>query len=344
MTPVLRIDLEAFDHNLRRIRAVVAPANHLLVVKDDAYGHGVGPIVRRAFEQGVRWFGAFDVETAAAVRAEAGGSARIFAWMVATDDEIAAAIDLDLDLGVGDPGLLDEVARIARAAGARAKVHLKIDTGLHRNGIRPEEWDAALLRAREHQDDGVLEVVGVWSHLAEASDAEDDAAAAVFDAAVQSAVDAGFHIRLRHLSASAASFLRPVFRHDIVRVGAFAYGIRPSGGPDESELGVRPISTLSARVIAVEGDRVRIGIGALHGLPSSLAGRVAVGTPVGMRPLVGIGAMESTVERWREALVGDEVVIFGAGGPSATDLAEAIDTIGEEIAVRVSPLVGREWL
>ena len=84
-------------------------------------------------------------------------------------------------------------------------------------------------------------------------------------------------------------------------------------------------------------------IGALHGLPSTLAGRVSVASPAGPRALLHVGALHSVVERWPEALVGDEVVIYGDGGPSATDLAEAIGTIGEEIALRVSPLVTREY-
>lgn len=341
MNPVLRIDLDAFAANLRHIRGIVAPAEHLLVVKDDAYGHGVEQIVSRAWAEGVRWFGAFDVPTAQRVRATVGEEARIFVWLAATGDDLETAASLDLDVGVGDAAVLDAAARVAAGTGRRLRIHLKIDTGLHRNGIRPEDWDDALARAHAHR--GTVEVVGVWSHLAEASDADDDAAAAQFADAVARARAAGFDIRHVHLAASAASFLRPEFRNDLVRVGAFAYGIRPAGGPGESELGIRRVATLAAPVVAVDRDEVRIAIGSLHGLPSVLGGRTDVGTPTGLAALLEIAPLESRVARWREALVGDEVIVYGAGGPSATDLAEAIDTIGEEIAVRVSPLVRREW-
>ncbi|MET0813304.1 MAG: alanine racemase [Microbacterium sp.] len=340
MNPVLRVDLDAFAANLARIRSRVEPAQHMLVVKDDAYGHGLAQIVRRAWSEGVRWFGAFDVRTGADVRRILGADARIFVWIAASDAEVRTALDLDLDIGVGDVSLLEDVGRLAKERPAR--VHLKIDTGLHRNGIRPEAWDAATRRAAELEASGAIEVTGIWSHLAEASDDEDDAAAAVFTSALDTARRAGLSPSIRHLTASAASFERPEFRGDLVRVGAFAYGIRPAGGPDEDELGIRPIATLSAPVTRVDAEGVHVAIGSLHGLPSTLAGAVQVGTPVGPRRLVSVGALESVIEPWREALRGDEISVYGEGASSATDLAEALGTIGEEIAVRVSPLVPRE--
>jgi alanine racemase len=341
--PVLRVDLDAFAANLAHIRGEVAPAEHMLVVKDDAYGHGLRPIIERAWTAGVRWFGAFDVETGAAVRAALGDGARIFVWLAGSEEEIRTAIGLGLDIGVGDAHLLDDVARAAGEMSRRARVHLKIDSGLHRNGIRPEDWEAAVSAACAHQASGAIEVVGVWTHLAEASDAEDDAAALQFQGALEAAERAGLRPTVRHLAASAAAFARPEFRHDLVRVGAFAYGIRPAGGPDEALLGIRPIATLAAPVVAIDDEGAHVAIGALHGLPSTLAGRVTVASPAGPRALRRIGALQSVIEAWPEALVGDEIVVYGDGAGSATDLAEAIETIGEEIALRVSPLVSREY-
>ncbi|GAA1951524.1 alanine racemase [Microbacterium deminutum] len=343
MTPVLRIDLDAFTANLAHIRAEVAPAEHMLVVKDDAYGHGLAPIIRRAWAASVRWFGAFDVHTGAVVRAQLGDDARIFVWLAGSDDEIRTAEALDFDLGVGDLDLLEDVARIASASSRRVRVHLKIDTGLHRNGIRPEQWDAAVSAAAAHQEAGSIEVVGLWTHLAEASDDEDDAAVTGFREAMIAAERAGLRPALRHVAASAASFARREFRHDLVRIGAFAYGIRPAGGPDHATLGIRPIATLAAPVIRIDDEGVHVAIGALHGLPSTLSGRVRVAGPAGPRTLLRVGALTSLIESWPEALIGDDVAVYGDGAASPTELAEAIGTIGEEIAVRVSPLVPREY-
>ena len=344
MSPRLHIDLGALRANIARVRETVAPAELMLVVKDDAYGHGLVPVVRAAAADGVTWFGAFDVRTGRAVRAALGGAPRIFSWIAASRADLDEAIAADIDLGIGDADLLEDLARAARHARTRARVHLKIDTGLHRNGVRPEAWAAYVARAAALEADGLLEVVGVWSHIAEASDEEDDDARAVFEWALRAAHLAGLRPSLRHLAASAASFGRREFRYDMVRVGAFCYGIRSAGGPEARSLGLVPAATLEADVVAVERDEARLGIGALHGLPSSLAGRADVSTPDGARRLVRVGATESVVAGWPDASAGDVVVIYGddaTGEASSTDLAELIGTIGEEIAVRVSPLVPR---
>ncbi|RKT36955.1 alanine racemase [Microbacterium sp. AG1240] len=344
MSAALHVDLDIFATNLARVRETVAPSEPMLVVKNDAYGHGLVPIVRRAAGEGVRWFGAFDVGTGREVRRELGEAARIFVWMTATADDAVDAVRDDLDIGVGDAASLEDVAEAARTLAHRARVHLKIDTGLHRNGVRPEEWPAFVARVAAFVEEGIVEVVGVWSHIAEASDADDDDARRIFDAAVAVAEQAGLRPSHRHLAASAASFARAEFRYDLVRIGAFAYGVRSAGGIDERDLGVRLISTLRAEVTSVEDDGAHIGLGALDGLPSTLGGRVEVMTPVGPRRLESVGE-DSRISGWASASIGDAVTVFGGADneKSPTDLAEAIGSVGEEILVRLSPLIPRRY-
>lgn len=342
---VLEVDLDLLAANLDRVRTAVAPAELMLVVKNDAYGHGLDPVVERAEREGVRWFGAFDVLTGARVRRLAGDGARIFVWIADTPAQVSAALASDLDIGVGDRRLLEDI--LARGGtGHPARVHLKIDTGLRRNGVRPEEWPDFVATAAAGERAGALVVEGIWSHIAEASDEEDDLARARFDDAVRVAEAAGLRPRLRHLAASAASFARPEFRYDLARVGAFCYGIRPAGGPDEEALGIRPIARWEASVLAVEGDVARIAVGARDGLFRTLASRVEVATPGGRRGLLAVHGSTSDVRAWPGAAAGDRVVIFGDAGKdeeTATSLAESIGTIGEEVAVRVSPLVPRRY-
>ncbi|WP_285137407.1 alanine racemase [Microbacterium sp. lyk4-40-TSB-66] len=341
MSAVYRVDLDAFARNLRRVREAVAPAAHMLVVKDDAYAHGLEVLVRRAWDEGVRWFGAFDVVTGAAVRAVVGADARIFVWLIGGVDDLEAGVAADLDLGIGDEGLLDDLGTLTAGP---ARVHLKIDTGLHRNGIRPERWDAALARTAALVADGRAVFEGIWSHISEASDADDDDARALFLAARRAARAAGLEPRFSHLAASAAGFARGEFREDLVRVGAFSYGIRPAGGPGEAELGIEPIAALVATVTAVDPAGVHLDVGSLHGLPSTLSGHFDVATPAGPRSLEVIDATHSVVAPWEGARRGDEITVFGRGAlHSATDLAEMIDTIGEEIALRVSPSLPRVY-
>ena len=126
-----------------------------------------------------------------------------------------------------------------------------------------------------------------------------------------------------------------------MRVGAFCYGIRSAGGPGEPDLGIRPIAALTAPVTHVGEHAVTLGVGSLHGLPSTLARRADLATGRGRMSVQHVDFGHTEVAAWPHAAIGDEVTVFGAGAASATDLAETIGTIGEEILVRVSPLVPR---
>lgn len=339
----LRVDLDQLRRNVRAVRARMAPAELLVVIKDDAYAQGVEPIVAAALDAGAVWFGGIDLPSAVRAKRTAGDRARVLCWMTLTEAEAAAALRSVLEVGVGDADYLDRVARAAEATATRARVHLKIDTGLHRNGIRPEAWDAFCARAAALERAGRIRVVGIWTHIAEASDAEDDASRAAFDDAVAAAERAGLEPEVRHLAASAAAWHRPEFRYDLVRIGAFCYGIRSEHGP--AIPGVAPISSLIARVTEI-GDVATVGVGSVDGYPSSAGGRVSVATPGGVRRLVQVEPFSSLVELWHGAAVGDEVVMFGPGDTgeaTPTDLGEATGTVGEEPLLRVSPLVPRVY-
>ncbi|MFS0912786.1 alanine racemase [Microbacterium sp. 179-I 3D2 NHS] len=339
--PELRISSNAFRTNIAAVRARIAPSALMLVLKDDAYGHGLGWAVETAVEAGVSWFGSYDVRGGVRVRRIVGGDARIFAWATSTDDEIDEALAHDLDLGVGTADYLRRVIARAEILGRRARVHLKIDTGLHRNGILPDEWAAAIAEVREAEGRGHLTLAGVWSHIAEASDADDDASRLVFLDAVRVAGEAGVSPDVLHLTASAASWWRPELRGSVSRIGAFCYGIRSADGPELD--GIRPVASLCAVVSEVVGGDAVVGVGSFDGLPSTLRD-ASVGTPAGARRLRAIGETTSIVEGWSGMRPGDEVTIFGdgrSGEVSATTLAERIDTVGEEILTRLSPRVRR---
>lgn len=339
--PELRLDARTFRDNIHAVRSRISPSELMLVVKDDAYGHGLAWTVSEAHSAGVTWFGSYDVRTALDVRREVGGAVRIFAWAISSDDEIDDALRNEIDLGVGSAGYLDRVIRRAGALGLVARVHLKIDTGLHRNGLLPQDWAQAVGVVRAAEDADVVEFVGIWSHIAEASDAEDDAAQDLFLDAIRVAEGAGARPRLQHLTASAASWWRSELRGSLSRIGAFCYGVRSADGPELD--GIAPIASLVAPVIRVDGEHAVIGIGSFDGLPSTLSGS-RVGTPDGVRILRRIDHTICVVEGWPGMDVGDEVHLFGPGAhgeSSATTLAESIDTVGEEILTRLSTRVRR---
>lgn len=339
--PELRIDSRRFLANIAAVRGRIAPSELMLVMKDDAYGHGLIWAVETAEQAGVGWYGSYDIRGGVEIRRVLEKPARIFAWATSEDDEVDEALLQQIDLGVGTDEYLARVIARADALGMRARIHLKIDTGLHRNGILPEDWAQTVAVARAAERAGAIELVGVWSHLAEASDAEDDDARRVFEQAIEVASAAGSTPPALHLTASAASWWRPELRGSLSRIGAFCYGIRSADGPDLD--GIQPVAELTAPIIETVGSDAVIGIGSFDGLPSSLAG-APVGTAAGARVLRRIDETTSVVAGLDGARIGDTVSVFGAGGrgeTTATALAERIDTVGEEILTRLTGRVRR---
>ena len=334
-TPVLTLSGAQLRTNIAAVAEHIAPSALMLVMKDDAYNLGLDWVLGEA--ETITWFGGYDIRTALRIK-ERRPDARVFAWASSTDDEVSDAIVAGLDLGVGTLSYLRLVIARATQLGRAVRVHLKVDTGLSRNGVRPEDWDAFITEAVRAQRNGALAIVGVWSHLGEASDADDDDSARLFRNAADALRAAGAVLEVEHLTASAASWWRPELRGTLCRIGAFCYGVRSGDGPEIP--GVASVATLTATVLAVTDVGVEVGIGALHGLPSTLVG-ATVSTPGGPRALSAIGPYTSVVAPWPEAAPGDEIVVFGASGQDATGLGEFIDSIGEEILLRLSPRVRR---
>jgi alanine racemase len=362
------IDLDAIRDNLRTITAQVAPAQVMAVVKADAYGHGAVPVARAALDAGASWLGTADLDEATALRA-AGIDAPLLAWLHDPEAAFDAAVELDVDLGVSSAAQLLAMGACARATNRRASVHLKIDTGLSRNGVAPEEWVGVVALAAQLEERGEVRVRGVFSHLANTSPEVDAAQLAEFDRALATAAAHGLAPELRHIASTAAALSTPAARYDLVRIGIGGYGIPPYGdGTTPAQLGLRPAMTLRGRVAAVR--RVEPGTGASYGhvwradrpttlalvplgyadgVPRQASGRAEVLLAGERRPVVGRIAMDQFLVDAGDAAVavGDEVVLFGdpaTGAPSADDWAEAADTIGYEIVTRIGPRVPRAYL
>lgn len=342
--PTATIDLSAYRRNLARLAERVAPAALMAVVKADAYGHGLVPVARAAVEAGVVWIGALDIETGLELREN--GIPRevaVFTWLLGPQEDYAAAIDAELDFGVSTIGQLEA---IAEAGGSlRARVHLKIDTGLHRNGASIEEWPALVARALELSH--AIDLVGAWTHIAEASDDDDTVAIERFSSAVAMAEGLGASLSVRHLAASAAAFARIDARFDLVRIGAFSYGISPGGGITPSSLWLEPVMTLTAPVIAVRDGLATIGIGFGDGIPSAAAGLLQLSIGGVLHEIVSVQLDRLSVDTG-EALVkpGDTAVLFGSGAdgePTLQEWADELGTIGEEIVTRLSPRIRRRF-
>jgi len=252
------VDLAAIRDNVRALRRAAASSALMAVVKADAYGHGLVPSAWAALAGGATWLGVAQADEALALRAAGitADDARILTWLHAPGVDFAPLLDADVDVSISAPWALDGVAAAARATGRAARVHLKVDTGLGRNGIMPADLpDAAALAARL-QAQGAVRVIGLWTHLAYADEPGHPTIAAqrvVLDDAARVLDAAGLDVEVRHAANSAATLTAPELHYDLVRPGIAVYGFSPVPQvTPASGFGLRPAMTLQARLATVK--------------------------------------------------------------------------------------------
>ncbi|MFC4032936.1 alanine racemase [Streptomyces polygonati] len=366
-----RIDLGALRANVAALRARTPGAAFMAVVKADGYGHGMVRCARAALAAGAGWIGVATPEEALALRA-AGIGARVLCWLWTPGGPWRECVEADIDVTVSARWALDEVTRAASETGRTARVQLKLDAGLGRNGAQPAEWPGLTAAARAAEDAGLIRVTGLWSHFSCADEPGHPSIArelAVFRTALAQAEEAGLTPEVRHMANSPATLTLPEARFDMVRPGIAMYGISPVpqlGGP--ADFGLRPVMRLTARLASVKrvpgGHGVSYGrhyvtpgettlalvpLGYADGVPrhASSAGPVLVAGK--WRVVAGRVAMDQfVVDLGGDAAeAGDEAVLFGPGDdgePTAEDWARACGTIAYEIVTRIGPRVPREYV
>lgn len=368
-TASARIHLDRFVANIRALDAHIGDSELMAVVKGDAYGHGMIACARAAREAGVRWLGVATTGEALALR-EAGDRGHLMAWIFGEDTDLVAPIAADIDLGVHRADQLSRIAAAAAVAQTTARVHLKIDTGLCRNGATRDHWDEFFTAAAEAAAAGAVEIIGMWSHFAASDDLSlpnTDQQLAVFDEAYARAAEFGVRPPIRHIANSAAALQVPQARYEMCRVGVALYGLDPADGHIAARAGVelQPVMELRGQLINVKqvpaGAEVSYGatwqadrdtvlglvpFGYADGIPRAGSGRLEVAVGGRRVPQRGRVCMDQfVIELGPDAAEqpGDEVCLFGApGAPTAHDWARWCDTIGYEIVTRVGVRVPRE--
>ncbi|REK89714.1 alanine racemase [Streptomyces inhibens] len=365
------IDLAAVRSNVRALRARAPRAELMAVVKSDGYGHGAVPCARAAREAGAGWLGTALPEEAFALRA-AGDTGRLMCWLWTPGGPWRTAVEQDIDVSVSGLWALREVAEAARACGRAARVQLKVDTGLGRNGCQPADWSRLTSAARAAEAEGVLTVTGVWSHFACADEPGHPSIAAqltAFEEALKTADAAGLRPEVRHIANTPALLTLPEAHFDLVRAGIGIYGISPSpelGTPQD--FGLRPAMTLEASLASVKrvpgGHGVSYGhqyttpgettlalipLGYADGIPRHASGTGPVLVAGKWRTVAGRIAMDQFVVDLGGdgAEPGDPAVLFGPGDrgePTAEDWARAAGTIGYEIVTRIGTRVPRVYV
>ena len=272
------VDLATLRDNMAHLVDVVGGPHSgtavMGVVKADAYGHGLLPAALAALAGGATWLGTAQSHEALLLRKLGIGPdrCRILTWVYnGMDVPFDELIDNDIDISVGSLAGIDALADAARRLGKPARVHVKVDSGFGRNGFTPAGFDAALAKLVPLAHEGVLHIVGQWSHLAVADSPDVPEFVASTDRQIESFTEftrrmeaAGIAPEIRHLANTAATLNRPEIHFELTRPGIGLYGYEPDpamGTPRDWHL--KPAMTLQAQLGTVKD--VEAGHGVSYG-------------------------------------------------------------------------------
>ncbi len=362
------VDLSAIAGNVATLKANTA-AEVMAVVKADGYGHGLIPSARAAVAGGASWLGVAMFEEALQLRA-AGFEQPVLAWLwtPAETEALRAVLASSVDVSVSSRLALELVTAAAAELGRPARIHLKIDTGLSRNGVTRADWPELVAAAGKAAAAGLVHNVGIWSHFVYA-DAPGHATTARQLERFAEALDVARRLdvvpEVLHLANSAATVTLPQAHFDLVRPGVAVYGLSPV--PEEGDFGLVPAMTLRSRLANVK--RVPAGEGVSYGHQYTLSrdstlALVPLGYADGIpRAATNLGPVWLGGRRYTisgrvcmdqfvldlgddPAVEGEEVVLFGPGRdgePTAQDWARALQTIHYEIVTRIGARVPRSY-
>lgn len=354
------VDLGAIRENIARFRALCGPDVAILaVLKAWAYGTELARLAIALQEGGIDWIGVSAADEGAAVR-RAGVHLPVLV-MLMDIEEVDKAVRYRLTPVVYSLAFARSLVEALRAMNARCDVHLEIDTGMGRLGVAPGE---ALTAARLLHSSGVTRLTGVMTHL---SSAEDPAADSITREQLASFESVLAVLRAEsegplvvHAAATSGALRFAEARHDMVRLGLGLYGIAPSPAVGEVldlQLAVAFVSRLAqvttwprgqrvgyGGTYTVEAEQLRVGIvaaGYNDGVPLTLSNRGSVlvhGRRAAILGRVSMDSMAIDLSGVPEAVVGDEVLIFGAHEGQILrpeDIAATAGTIPYELLVNV---------
>jgi len=363
------IDLGALQQNLAAIRDYTKRLV-LLPVKANAYGHGLVPVARAAIEHGwADWLGVATVSEGVAL-SEAGITAPILKLSGALPDETEDAIAHDIRLAITDRSGVESAQRAAVRTGHKARVHLKVDSGMHRIGVHPAEA-ADIAELIEQQPD--VELEGVFTHLAVADVPAQDEFTAGQLSSFRGAVDAitarlGRRPALIHAANSAGVLAHPDAWWDMVRPGIMSYGYYPDAATPKT-IPIKPVMTLVTHLTYVKtvpaGETVSYGrtwapsadtrvgtfpVGYGDGYDRRLSNQVSVLVRGTRYPQVGRVCMDqSMVDLGPGSPIetGERVTLIGTDGDqsiTADDLANLLGTISYEVLAGLAARVERVYI
>jgi alanine racemase len=363
----LDVDLDAVSANVRALQQWIGPDTQLAaVLKAEAYGTGaraLTPVVQAA---GAQWLAVARVHEGVELR-EAGATVPILVLNRTELDEAESAVTHNLAVTVDTPDLARALGAAATRHATRAAVHLKVDTGLRRFGVAP---DQALSLARAMSDLDGLDAQALYTHFASADEADRGYTLeqlARFERVTEQLAGAGYRFPMRHAANSAATLSFRKAHFDLVRVGLTLYGVCPTGVVPDG-LALAPALSFKARIARITdlapGDGV--GYGQIwHAERPTRVALVTAGYADGVRramsnrgcalvhgeraPIIGRVSMDQTtldISSVAGLRVGDVATFFGHDGEAALRLDEfaaAADTIPHEALTGIGGRVARVY-
>lgn len=356
------------SHNVAIVAQRTAPVQVWAVVKANGYGHGAIQVANAALAGGATGLCVAIVDEGVALR-----RAGITAPILLLSEQPAELADLivgyQLTPTVTTTRGAAVLAASASAADQTVKIHIKVDTGMHRVGVAPNEVVSLASFISSYES---LTIEGVYTHFAVADDPSHVANAAqlsAFNSVLDGLSSRGINPPLVHAANSAAALANEPSRFTMVRLGIAMYGLRPGPGVAELCAGLIPAMSIKARVSAVRwveaGEAVSYGlvrpltkgsliatvpIGYADGVPRAL-GRTNIqvllnGVPRSFAGTITMDQLMIDCESDSSVTVGDEVVLIGKQGEhsvTADDWADALGTIGYEIVCGISPRIFRRY-
>ncbi len=359
--PVRTIDLRVLRENVRWIRSALPDGTLLMaVVKADAYGHGIVRVARNALHAGADWLAVARTDEGAALR-KAGIRAPILVLGAATRLEIEDGVQHDLTLAVADPKMISVISTCAAAHGKIGLIHLKLDTGMGRIGLRSREEVCTALAELKLAPN--VRLTGVFTHFADADGCSEHYTRLQLSRFLElcELLPAGI---IRHCANSAAIHRYPEAALDMVRAGISMYGYPAV----RTDMPLKPVMDWRTAVTCVKpiqaGDKISYGCTFTAPKPMMLA-TVACGYGDGYHrsgsgkahviingkrcPIVGRICMDQMMAdvTGLDTEAGDEVILLGESQGekiSAEELGAWSGTISYEVLLAATDRVYRRWI
>ncbi|MDD2647084.1 MAG: alanine racemase [Patescibacteria group bacterium] len=336
MLTSVEIKKSAIKHNLGQIKKIIGPKVRLMViVKSNAYGHGLIEMAKLMIKSGVNWLGVINDQEALILR-QANIKQPIFILSFWDKDELPKIINKIYNCDF--PVYTLKQAKFLSRLGKKINVHLKIDTGTSRIGIKPEEAIDFIKKIKKLPN---LNLRGIFTHYAASENKNQsftNAQTKKFTEVIKKSEEHGIKIKLKHAACSAAAIVNPPTRFNLIRVGIAGYGLWPS--PDiknlAKKINIQPALTWKTKIIQIKelSAGISIGydrtyktkkktkiavlpIGYWDGYDRRLSGRADVLISGQRCPVRGRVCMNLTmveISKLKDVRVGDEVVLLGRQG------------------------------